>query len=571
MSMDVNHGEDPERFSLGYTGIVPWDLSYRPKRNLYLDKVGVFGTTRMAAIDKVDEKTLLRRMANGIDNEEGSGEPQTFGEGLGGPVATGGGKKSKIDTRRPLEPDNWALRLHQTGGKKNLSTWGLRLIADNSNKSSAMECRGTMVIDQGDSQIWAFLNDLFQCADMKTPVESKELAFNGAGFLGLLYPDFAASGATLTRAALALSVHRNKGHVTDGGSVGALSHIITFEQPKADVATEGGAGRPGGPGTTVVQREPDPRKATSQPSKKDEALLRADAGICFGPGKVGRWLDEPDGKPKKGAESDERRLVRLFLDESAPPDDKIDTAKDGNSNHDVLPKSVGKKVIHGVVRVPKHGSGDEHHYSYSYHSNPPDRPPGSSDYVGTGGPDYEDTGEPPPASAGTSPDGSGPPVGADTPTVDDRYPTTTCDHGCLPGESPAFSQWCNMFPQNTIADVANKCSKSKPKGYRNCRVVMSVRTSGAITAGQGIELNVRIAASSIEGAGAAAFYAQAKRFDNAINWSTQWREIEFEFKGFDSTVEQAITLVIHRRAAPSWCTSSARQLQIRRTSLIWDD
>ena len=356
------HAQPDENFALGFTELVPWDLSYRPVRNLYLDKVGVLGTTRAVAVDKVSEKTLLRKLANGIDNEAaaaGDGPAPAVADSFGGTPSGGGTQGSKVDTRRPLEPDNWVLRLHQPGGKKNLSTWALRLIADNSNKSSEMECRGSMVIDQGDRQLWAWFNDLNQIADMQSPVSCDELAFNGAGFLGMLYPDPSKSGAVKTRGALALCVHRNKGHATDGGSVGALSHIVTFEIPQTNVATEGGGAskRPGGPGQTQVQEDRDPRKATAQPSKKDELLLRADSGICFGPGKVGRWMDEPDGNPEKGPASDERRLVTLFLDTPAPPDDKLDTATDENSNHEKLPKSVGKNVIHGVVRIPKPGGG----------------------------------------------------------------------------------------------------------------------------------------------------------------------------------------------------------------------
>ena len=414
MTTNATYGQEPERFSLGFTSLIPWDLSYRPTRNLYLDKVGVLGTSRAAAMDKVVEDTLIRRLANGVDpvdeDAAGGGSGATpYGESIGGSVSTGGSSsKVKIDTRRPLEPDNWVLRLHQADGKKNLSTWAQRLIADNSNSSSKMECRGTQVIDQGDSQIWAWLNDLFQCADLKTPVADKELAFNGAGFLGMLYPDFAKSGAVLTRAALALSIHRNKGHVTDGGSVGALSHIITFESAKPSVATEGGGSGKSAKGSTVVQVEPEPRKATSQPSKKDEALLRADSGIYFGPGKVGRWLDEPDGKANKGNDSDERRLVRLFLDESAPSDDKLDTAKDGNSNHAVLPKSVAKKVIHGVVRIPKPGSSTPYRTDDSYHSSPHPPDPGSSS-----GSDVPTGGGPTGTATSENPDGTSSQAGVD--------------------------------------------------------------------------------------------------------------------------------------------------------------
>ena len=362
MSTHASPGQQTEGYALGLAEFVPWDLSFKPTRNLYLDKVGVLGTTRGVAVDEMDEQTLIRRMANGIDNEAatspGVGAAPAVANDFGGSDGSES-SGSKVDTRRPLEPDNWVLRLHQPGGKKNLSTWASRLIADNSNKSSEMECRGTMVIDQGDRQLWAWFNDLNQIADMQSPVSSDELAFNGAGFLGLLYPDPAASGSVKTRGALALCVHRNKGHATDGGSVGALSHIVTFEIPQKDVATEGGGSskRPGGPGQTQVQEERDPRKATAQPSKKDELLLRADSGICFGPGKVGRWMDEPDGNAEKGPASDERRLVTLFLDTPAPPDDKLDTATDDNSNHEKLPKSVGKVVIHGVVRIPRPGGG----------------------------------------------------------------------------------------------------------------------------------------------------------------------------------------------------------------------
>jgi hypothetical protein len=568
MSTHASPGQQTEGYALGLAEFVPWDLTYKPTKNLYLDKVGVLGTTRAIAVDKVSEQTLIRKYIEGYEE----GDPAPAAEAGSSSLEPQSAKPpAKIDTRRPLEPDNWVLRLHQSRGLKNLSTWALRLIADNSNKSSEMENRGSMVIDQGDKQLWDFLQNLLQLTDMKTPVSSDELAFHGAGFLGLLYPDPAASGAVKTRGALALCVHRNKGHATDGGSVGMLSHLVTFQAPKKSVATEGGgkSKRPGGPGDTVTAENPDPRKATSQPSKEDELLLRADGGIYFGPGKVGRWLDEPDGKPEKGNDADERRLVLLFLHDPAPPDDKLDTAVDDNTNHKQLPKSVGKQVIHGVVRIPKPGSGYHHdeHHDDSYHHPPPQDGEGSG-----ASPSPTDYGENPPDSDGENPDESEPtpdeydPDDNPVPTVDDRDAAFTggsrqCQHGHCAPESPGFSQRFNVHEGDQGDYTVGAMMRTKPEGYRNIRIKMELRVSDAISLGEEIELEVLVIPFSTTSP--TLVYSQSVRFDSTVDPSL-WITRERVFKGF-ADEKQKLTILFVRR---NDIASNAAAVELWRLSAV---
>lgn len=163
---------------------------------------------------------------------------------------------------------------------------------------------------------------------------------------------------------------------------------------------DGGKG-PKNPGQTQTDPVDNRQLAT-------EWGMRADCGIDFGKRIIGRFVNEPQGKPQDGGSYDELRRVYLYVDKdkTASPDDKLDTELDDSSNNPKLPKLVEKKPIHGVVKVPK-ASPHENHYDYSYHGDPPKSSSSSSSGSSTSGTPTAG-GSSTPAGTNTDPDDSDP-------------------------------------------------------------------------------------------------------------------------------------------------------------------
>jgi len=168
-----------------------------------------------------------------------------------------------------------------------------------------------------------------------------------------------------------------------------------------------------GPGQTQVdadKKRKGPGQTQTDPKEKlaVEWGMRADCGIDFGNNVIGRLVHEPmsategDGEP---------RLVKLFCDTNASPDDGLDTEIDDSSNHQKLPKKVRKKAIHGWVRVPKSVSTTSH-YDYSYHGTPPNKENKSGSSGGSSGTPTGGAGVP--GTTGVGPPGGG--SGAPPPT-----------------------------------------------------------------------------------------------------------------------------------------------------------
>lgn len=349
---------------------------------------------------------------------------------------------SDVSSIASLEPDNFVLQLHDgVDGPDNC--WALRLSADHTNSSQLKQQRNTPVIDQEARQMWAELMDLFIVGDRQTPVADPELQFNDAGFLAMLptgvdpLRDDVASvesttpaGGNVTRGALALSIHRNLGHAADDQKIGQLAHMMVFLSPyPGNTASQGATSLPNGVGLVPTFHDPLGRNLTAdqnatvaqggirnqiqlgpggqilingspigtvvtppaapavtppgnRPNQEDELGLRADTGIKFQEGLIGRLANDPP--PSDPDESGSKiKLVRLYVSkEPGSPDDSLNTDEDSKSNHTDIPKPVGKQKILGWVKVPP--PGDEHH-DYSYHHPPPGSPSGSSSGGGSGG------------------------------------------------------------------------------------------------------------------------------------------------------------------------------------------
>lgn len=382
----------------------------------------------------------------------------------------------------PFEPDNWALRLHQ-GNDGPDNVWALRLIADHTNQSNSRSTRNTFVIDQETSQLWAELMDLFVVGDRKTSVNGPELAFNGAGFLGAMVngqdPSGSASASSTsgqpvatgsqTRGALALSLHRNLGHVADTTKIAQLAQMLVFLTPTPkpkSTATDGGGGGllptptvssdfsaltgnigansgtilqggtqnqlqigPGGQiqinGQPIGAPQASPIIFGSpgqgnRPSTPDEVGLRADTGIMFDPQTIARFTNEgPAADPSD--DGDDTRLVTLFVMQTlVSPDDHLDTHTDPNSNHLPMAKTVPKNKIAGWVKTK--AAGNEH-YDYSWHHPPP----GQQYSTSTGGGSSGGGGNKPTTPSSTQ--GNPPPTGQNgTPQTPGTDPT--------PGQQP---------------------------------------------------------------------------------------------------------------------------------------
>lgn len=370
----MNQSSDVEVLEYGFLKktLVLWDLSKRTATNDRLGKLGDLARQRGGAIHRFDGATSRQIPVDGISNLDESGAV------------------IDITAERPLEPDNWVLRLHAARGRGKDGTWDLRLISDHTNASGDRANRGTMVIDQGSGQNWGFLQDVLQVTARGAANSHAELGFNPGGVLSMLLGELGSA----ERQNVALTLHRNLGSVTDGDKIGALSHVLTFKsksqasqdvgedgQENVSVANSGQDDAVQGNADTGVSAQDTgkkKKKGGDQPADEDEVLIRADSGFDFGGGIVGRFVNEPDGAASLGGEGDEKRLVLLFVDSPASPDDKLDTATASECNFDAIKKKVPKNAIHGVVRVPKsdpykpyttgdHSSHDESKHDYSYH------------------------------------------------------------------------------------------------------------------------------------------------------------------------------------------------------------
>jgi len=105
---------------------VPWDLSKNPGANLREEKLGFMDSTHGMAILDFDPETSRNTLADGLN------------------------KKSSVTAYRPMEPDNWVLRLHGLDGRGIDNVWALRMQTEHDRKRPATSRghRSTIWVDQ---------------------------------------------------------------------------------------------------------------------------------------------------------------------------------------------------------------------------------------------------------------------------------------------------------------------------------------------------------------------------------------------------------------------------------------
>jgi hypothetical protein len=220
---------DALKYGGGFENFIPHDYTYAPRTNDRLAKLGSGAASRMISLASYDDDSKIF----------------TFNDGMAHP---------KSGRARP-EPDNWTLVDH--GGLDRV--WAHRDIVDHENHSASLAERSDQVINQKDSQCWAYKKDQWAVVEIRGlgPPIPKGREYNGAGFLPSLYatkkrggsPKKGASGATFThpdrtaagfeftptetksrqgrmRAALALNDADNGGYYTDLKRVAQLWHIF---------------------------------------------------------------------------------------------------------------------------------------------------------------------------------------------------------------------------------------------------------------------------------------------------------------------------------------------------------
>jgi len=293
-----------------------WDISDFPTRNLPFAKTGS-GLALKGAVIGVVDKRARRKFVDGLQGDPK--EKLTWADVIGTQL---------------VDPNSWVLRLLQTKGQGNLSVWMPRIVADNTNPDSSIENRGWMVVDFEDDQRYAWFSDQFQVSGRSASVAGPELAFNGAAFLGMLYPKEKPSGAVAVHHQLAQKIHANQGLVTDGNYLGAWAHVVGFK---------GG----GGGGTTAGG------KGGGRPSKTDDLLLLAEAGYLYQDGRtVSLPVMDPAGPDADPVDEGEARLVHFYQGQQLGNGIKV--ATDGNSNFSPI-KRKSHAAISAYVKVKPPG------------------------------------------------------------------------------------------------------------------------------------------------------------------------------------------------------------------------
>lgn len=453
-----------------------WDLSEKPTANDRIKKLGADLASRAQALLGYDEKKHLGDFSDAL--------PKTLG------TPTQGGTKPVVSLRL-YEPDNWALRLHEENGRGRDSVWALRFISDHSNYARERECRSTMVIDQDEkAQSWAWLSDLTWLVDLGTSVQDNELAFNGAGFLSMLY---AGGKPVKKRAALAINIAGNAGFLTQGTAIGQLQHIITIVGAAQGTLT--------------------------RPTKQTEAALRGDVHFFTQKG-LAQFYHEP--MKTKDVYTDEPREVHFYVSEVDAPSLGMDAPDDLLSNHKKIARLAAKQW-RAWVKVPR-GGGDSPKYDYSYHSDPPPKPGsgggGGGGGTETGGAVGEGERAPTASAPEDNPDGRPCDEMKDQTQGSPNYPEGNYEYDPVTGEyapvtpehfenharqarlgfagwkSPGYCQRVNTFSHpedgHQYTNDTAQWTITKPEGYKDIRITTHIKVAEAIPAGQSITMDLKI-------------------------------------------------------------------------------
>jgi hypothetical protein len=173
-------------------------------------------------------------------------------------------KVGRYLTRRPFEPDNWWIDVHEANGKGRDVVWALRIIDDHDNNHQERKCRATKVVNQCNTQLQGVISDLLWVVDIGTENSHEEMRMTPAGILAGLCDkpgSVASKGGKNVRAAVACSVAKNEGWTTDGLTVGQWWQLVTHWPGKI-------------PGTTTA---PKGKNADCKPPEKQQLCLAGDA------------------------------------------------------------------------------------------------------------------------------------------------------------------------------------------------------------------------------------------------------------------------------------------------------
>jgi len=519
-------GEDDRFVRVPIEMLSLWDISKKPTTNDRDKKAGSGMALKGGAIAEVDENSNSKKMVDGITEVDGKSPPE-------------------LTSLILMEPDNWVLRFHETEGKGVKSNWAVRLIADHHNFSTECEQRSTMVVDQaGDDETisWAFVQDQWWLVNLNTPVNAKELVFNGAGFLAMLYPDAELSEADYTRCALALNMAGNAGYLTQGTLIGQLDHVLVLVPPDGGTVSAFGA----------------------RPIIKTEAALRGDVHFYLGRGKLAQFCDEKQN-PKEN-EYDEPRLVHFFVSKMVAPLLGQQAALDPKSNHQPIDRP-GATMWLGWVKIPRHTCDKKYDKSYHGRKRRKRGSGGGGAAVETGHGDRYPTSNP---TGDYNPDGSAINTQLDSTSGGIIYDaaeyavvagewvpdsadagSVECQYGGVPGASPA-SQWVNIYPHwdTNYINPSSRELHTKPAGYTKFALEILLKPSAQVLAGQLVTMDYKVVAFTDDTPPLtfADIYGRRIEIDNTWTYGVdgQWTRKYAYFTGFEKE-ECELQFFIERR------------------------
>lgn len=281
-----------------------WDLSAAPKDNKKRNaKLGSEVQATGICIKEFDTKDLSTRIIDGLST-------------------------IKFTSYYVLEPDNWVVRPHEKKGFPDIdNTWDLRLILDHENDNFKRKNRGTMVINQCETQHWGWLSDILQHVLLKPENEDDELFLDAAGFW-YRYTD---NDPIKFRAPIALNIAKNAGYATDGnkkGTIGQLWTVLHLAVP-CDTSTQ--------------------EASECEPSVVTELVLRGDVAFAVDEKLAelsyceDETIEEQDGELQVG-----QFIVREELSSKPPENEHL---SDENSNNPELERCE-HKGLWACIKIP---------------------------------------------------------------------------------------------------------------------------------------------------------------------------------------------------------------------------
>lgn len=126
-----------------------------------------------------------------------------------------------------------------------------------------------------------------------------------------------------------------------------------------------------------------------------------------------------------------------------------------------------------------------------------------------------------------------------------------------------FKDRTNALPYSAELNSLGTMVKTKPYGYRNVNIQLSVRPVAAIETGKTLELDVVIGGSLIRGGSPEAFYRQARILSEPDD-ETRWLLFNYRFRGWAKDA-MVMTVYIERRSDAT--DPSEVNLLVRRSTM----